>query len=154
MHSNFQLASRATDWPRQNQEPRLVESRGWCIIEEVIEVDKVDIGCSRKIRQIKEGWAEQCHTHTFYFANLPGFTRPSAWVPCFFIFKYCGEKNPVQILKILILQKSPLFGQRRCPDYTENCQKAAILQGVWKKWDLFYDQYQIKKTSCWIYIWF
>ena len=42
---------------------------------EVQEFDEVKICCRRKIRQIRQGLAELCHTQTsFYFANLHGFT--------------------------------------------------------------------------------
>ena len=65
---------------------------GMFIIGDVIEVDefdKVDICCCRKIRQIREGRGELCHTRTFFVvANLHGLTRPPAWVPCFISFSF------------------------------------------------------------------
>ena len=34
-----------------------------------------------KVRLIMKCPAELCHTQTFYFANVHGFTRPPTWIP-------------------------------------------------------------------------
>ena len=39
-----------------------------------------------KVKLIRKRPAELCHTRTFYFANVHGFTWPPAWVPWFFFF--------------------------------------------------------------------
>ena len=36
---------------------------------------------------LKKRLAELCPTQNFHYANVHGFTRPPAWVPCFYYFQ-------------------------------------------------------------------
>ena len=64
------IFDRPADWPTDRltltkSGVLIGRKKGCCIVEDVIGVDefyKVDICCSRKIRQIRKGWAELFHT--------------------------------------------------------------------------------------------
>ena len=100
IHFNFQQTGR----PRQNQEKWFVDSSYvassssslWSMSSSRLTY----ICCSMKVREIRKRPAERCHTRTFYFANINGFTGPPAWVTWFFLFL-----EPITLLAFLSLSR-------------------------------------------------